>query len=209
MTELLHVAALLPATLGVCCTAARRRATPELVAAIVMLVVMADLALGVVSVPPITWTAVLVATALSVVWSSRRREDRSPVGRDAPGTGRGPAVAAVAPITGRHTARGMSVMTAAGALVMAGLASLMSPAVPGSADAAVTTASSAAVGGHHAVDALGGVLPAAVLLAAAVYTGVVVWGVVRGVRERRRRLETAELASMATSVALMALVVAV
>lgn len=202
MTELLHVAALLPAALGVCCTAGRRRATPELATAVVMLVVMADLALGIVSVPPVVWTAVLVATALIVASGSRRRGSRTHPAPDDGGTRPGRAIATVAPT---HAARAMTVTTATGALVMAGLASLMTAAGPGRQSGAT----SAVASGHHSGSLIGGVLPGVVILAAVVYTGVVVWGIVRGVRERRGRLETAERASMATSVVLMALAVAV
>ncbi|PSL37246.1 hypothetical protein CLV49_0853 [Labedella gwakjiensis] len=193
VTDLLHVAALLPATLGVCCTAGRRRIGAELWAAIVMLVVMVDLALGVVSVPPVVWTAVLVATALGVVaLGGRSGEDTHP---ERTGQGSGSA---------RRRSNGMVALVAVGSLVMAGLAALMAASVGG----AVGHTSTAGVGtGHHAATSLTGLLPSVVLMASAVFTIVVMGVAVQAARERRSRLEIAELGSMAASVALMALAV--
>lgn len=192
MTELLHVAALLPATLGVCCTAGRRRIGAELGAAIVMLVAMVDLALGVVSVPPVVWTAVLVATSLVVVGLGRRtREGAHPARTD-----RGPGSAG-----GRSN--GMVAFAAVGSLVMAGLAALMAAPVGGMAAGAGLGAATA----HHAANSPAGLLPSVVLVASAAFAIVVVVVAVRAAYERRSRLEIAELGSMAASVVLMALAV--
>jgi hypothetical protein len=109
MTELLHLSALLPAAFGVCCTVGGRRRGRLLfgfegVAALVMLVAMADVALGFGLVTPILWVAGLVVLAL------------------------------VAPLTGRPTPLSESAAPVAhrslhlslGLIVMAGLVALMS-----------------------------------------------------------------------------------
>lgn len=202
MTDLLHVAALLPAALGACCTAGRQRTGAELGAALVMLVVMIDLALGVVSVPPIVWTAVLVATALVMVGLDRRTGAAHDAVPARPPRGAGAAAGASARAV-ESRPRGMTALAAVGSLVMAGLAALMS------APAGVATAASSvpAATGHHGAASLVGALPAVVLAAAAVFTVVVAVSAVRAGRERRSWLEITEWGSMAAAVVLMSLAV--
>jgi hypothetical protein len=115
MTELLHLSALLPAAFGVCCTVGGRRRGRALLgyegfAAVVMLVAMADVALGLGLLAPILWVAGLTLLALtSVALRSRRSLVPEPVeGRSVGG------------------AAHRSLHTSLGLIVMAGLVALMS-----------------------------------------------------------------------------------
>ncbi|SFN82468.1 hypothetical protein [Mycetocola miduiensis] len=108
MTELLHVSALLPAAFGACCTVGGRRRGRvrfgfEALAAVVMLVAMADVALGLSLVAPILWVVGLVALAV--------------VG-----------AAPLDPLAGAKRSQGThrTLHTSLGLIVMAGLVALMS-----------------------------------------------------------------------------------
>jgi hypothetical protein len=72
MAEILHLTALLPALVSACCTvgAARTRGAVGVISAIVMLVAMLDLAGGGV-LPPVAWSALLVASAMSGAVTAR------------------------------------------------------------------------------------------------------------------------------------------
>ena len=71
MSEVLHATALVPATLGVCCTIGDRRRAVEVSAGVLMVVAMADLALGPGLVSPTLWAVAMFAAAalLAVVRS--------------------------------------------------------------------------------------------------------------------------------------------
>lgn len=91
MIEALHVGALVPATVGLCCTAAspRQRGLPAVAgwgSAAVMTSAMADAALGSPLVPAGLWTVLLViAAVLPAVQLRRDRErGRRPVTKHAP-----------------------------------------------------------------------------------------------------------------------------
>ncbi|MBG6238480.1 hypothetical protein IWX78_001452 [Mycetocola sp. CAN_C7] len=107
MTELLHLSALLPAAFGACCTVGGRRRGRvrsgfEASAAVVMLVAMADVAVGLGLVAPILWVVGLVVLAVvSPVIGIRHDRSRE-----------------VRPHPGLHTSLGL--------IVMAGLIALMS-----------------------------------------------------------------------------------
>lgn len=64
MSEVLHATALVPATIGVCCTIGDRRRAVEVAAGVLMLVAMADLALGSGLVPAWLWAAAMLGLAV-------------------------------------------------------------------------------------------------------------------------------------------------
>jgi len=84
MTELLHATALVPATVGACCTIGARRTsrTLAMVSAVLMAVAMADMAFGFVVMPALAWTAMLLTAALGTATALRfvPRERRDPHG---------------------------------------------------------------------------------------------------------------------------------
>ena len=65
MSEVLHLGALVPAAVGACCTVGGRRGPLDLVAAIVMLAAMLDLATGVGMLHPLLWAVVLIVLAIA------------------------------------------------------------------------------------------------------------------------------------------------
>lgn len=110
MTELLHLSALLPAAFGVCCTVGGRRRGRvgfEAVAAVVMLVAMADVALGLGLVAPILWVVGSLALAVAQPLVEPRRHSAPTV---------------IEPRRNPHR----SLHTSLGLIVMAGLIALMS-----------------------------------------------------------------------------------
>lgn len=168
MTEMLHLSALLPAALGVCCTVGGRRGSRvlsgfEAIAALVMLTAMADVALGLNLVTPILWVAGLVVLALvglplgRVFRAGGNLSASPPVGfpqtvSPAPLLPRGSALAAlrVPPSDGpaRTATHAPLLHSSLGLIVMAGLLALMA------------AGHVAFVSGHHNG---GGLLPVLVL----------------------------------------------
>ncbi|MFE4002461.1 hypothetical protein ACFX43_27165 [Nocardioides sp. YIM B13467] len=74
MSEALHAGAVLPAALGVCCVAVDRRRIAELVAGVVMVLAMVDMALGSAVVAPAGgWAVVLLALAGALMLAERRQ----------------------------------------------------------------------------------------------------------------------------------------
>lgn len=193
MTEMLHLSALLPAAFGVCCTVGGRRRGRlpfgfEGVAAVVMLVAMADVALGLGLLAPILWVVGLVLLALVSPLATRptsliehaaseerirQAQEPSSVYRDQMTKAR--------PHRTIHTSLGL--------IVMAGLVALMS------------AGHAASVSGHHGG---GGLLPWLVFGGSAAYVGYSSWRAVTLFRMPfRDLLGSLEAASMAASVALM------
>jgi hypothetical protein len=113
MIAALHISALVPALIGACCLAAERRPgrVGELVAALVMLVAMADGMRATPSAPRILWVALLLATAITLAAARGRR--RAPVGA---------------------VSRAMAVHTATGLVVTGALLALMTGAAHGGQD---------------------------------------------------------------------------
>ncbi len=64
MSELLHATALVPATVGVCCTIGDRRRAVEVAAGVLMVLAMADLALGRGLVPAWLWAVSMLSLAV-------------------------------------------------------------------------------------------------------------------------------------------------
>lgn len=64
MSEVLHATALVPATLGVCCTIGDRRRAVEVGAGLLMLVAMVDLSLGPGVVPAGLWAVAMLGSAV-------------------------------------------------------------------------------------------------------------------------------------------------
>jgi hypothetical protein len=82
MIEALHVGALLPATVGLCCTAASPRqrglsAAANWTPAVVMTAAMADVALGSRLIPVVLWTVLLVAASVMPAVQLRRDDGRA------------------------------------------------------------------------------------------------------------------------------------
>ncbi|WP_448808372.1 hypothetical protein [Agromyces bauzanensis] len=78
MVEVLHLAAVLPATVGLCCAVGDRRGRARsVVSAAAMLAAMLAMAAGWPLVPPLVWTAVLLA--LGVAAAARLRFGRGAV----------------------------------------------------------------------------------------------------------------------------------
>jgi hypothetical protein len=71
MSDLLHVSALVPATVGVCCTVRDRSRWVELAAGLVMLLAMADLALGAGLLSPLVWAVLLVGGGVGALVQER------------------------------------------------------------------------------------------------------------------------------------------
>lgn len=184
MVEALHLGALLPAAVGVSCTAGGRRGAGDLLAAIVMLVAMVDVATGAALLTPLTWSAVLVVVAM--LSALRLRIARQPASEAGERTPR------------RHT--GMVLHTSTGLLVMAAM--LVAMAGHG-AHAALGISSQ---GQHHA-GMSGGVFGLILVAAVAAYLAFTSRLAVITVREHRT-LATVELVSMALSVATMGVAVA-
>lgn len=63
MSEVLHAGAVLPAALGLCCVAGDRRKVAELIAGLVMVLAMVDMALGSAVVAPAGWALGLLVVA--------------------------------------------------------------------------------------------------------------------------------------------------
>lgn len=126
----MHLLALAPAGVGVCCLAADRRRSrgAELVMGGLMLAAMID-AVAIRAVPTVWWTALLIVAALALVAGHRRTRGRA---SDAPGE------------------RAMVVHTALGMIVMGAL--MLTMASGGTSEA---RASVAAASGHaHGVAAI-------------------------------------------------------
>lgn len=66
MSEVLHATALVPATLGVCCTIGDQRRAVEVGAGVLMVVAMADLSLGPGLVAPWLWAVAMIAAAAAL-----------------------------------------------------------------------------------------------------------------------------------------------
>lgn len=186
MNEALHLWALAPTAVGACCVAADRGRprVPELAAAALMLLAMADAATGTAVIAPVYWTGLLLAAAmgLAVLRGSRRVRALRPSAR-ASGAG------AVSDGVGRgHRSAAMTAMTAVGAVVMALLVLLMG------ADPAA-----AGAGHHHGIGA-GGLAVVAVAMAVAYGAGSAVL-IARG---GLRPLDRVQHASMGFAALLMA-----
>ncbi|WP_411557280.1 hypothetical protein [Plantibacter sp. MPB07] len=120
MSEVLHLGALVPAAVGACCTVGGRREPLDLVAAIVMLAAMLDLATGVGMLHPLLWAVVLIVLAVA---SAVRL--RSIAGLPAPVDD------AVSLAVTRHRAA-MTVHTSGGLVIMAALVCAMAGHAAGS-----------------------------------------------------------------------------
>jgi hypothetical protein len=184
MSELLHLSALLPAAVGVCCTVGgRRRRTADAVLTAVMLVAMADVSLRIGMLHPLGWCALLVLLAISGAVAARRGSAR--VG--ARGSGAGWA--------GVHLS---ALHLALGLITTAALLALM----PGGGGASASVSSVHQHGGD--------VLRSLVLCGAAGYAGFAVWLAVQlGRPPKRDVLGSIESSSMAASVLMMVIAVAV
>lgn len=161
MSETLHLWAVAPAAIGTCCLAADRARVrpPEVVASLLMLLAMLDAGLlG--AVPPVYWAALLLAAAVTLAFWRRPRQRRMPP----------------VPVT-------MTVHTAAGMVLMAGLQLAMS-------------AHAGAAGGHVHGLGLAPLLAAGVVGYAAASLGAM--------RRMPARLDRAQIAAMVASVVLMA-----
>ena len=196
VAEALHLGALLPAAVGACCTLGARRSgrVAALASALVMLLAMLDTTAGLVGLPALTWSAVLVLTALVVAATGRLA---SPTGARA-GAGTGP-------VRLGH-ASAMAVHGGIGLIAMAALLAVMgSPSMGGGV--AGVSGLAGATGLHHAGGA-SGVLGAAVAVGVLAYGGFSGMLAVRlardaGVRRRRRALAALEVAAMGASALLM------
>ncbi|VXB40364.1 conserved membrane hypothetical protein [Microbacterium sp. 8M] len=113
MPEALHLCALAFSAAGTCCLVVdRRRArVPEVVASLLMLLAMLDLARATPLLVPVAWAAVLIATAM-ILAAIRSTQVRAAT-RGSTGTGRSAARPAALSPTGMasHTALGMVVMS--------------------------------------------------------------------------------------------------
>jgi len=84
MTELLHAAAIVPATVGACCTIGARRSRRALAAAsaALMALAMVDMAFGFALIPALAWSAILLALALgsaiALRFTGARRDSHAP-----------------------------------------------------------------------------------------------------------------------------------
>jgi hypothetical protein len=190
MTELLHLSALLPTAFGVCCTVGGRRRGRlgvgfDGVAAVVMLLAMADVVVGLGLVAPILWVAGLVglALALPLVASAASPGALVSLVDDAIPQAEGQRSHRAAHTAVLHSSLGL--------IVMAGLVALMS------------AGHTATVPTHHGVS---GMLPVLVLSGSAAYVGYSTWRAAALFRmpPRRDLVGCLEAASMAASVALMA-----
>lgn len=181
----LHLLALAPAAVGLCCLAAdRRRArAAEVVAAMLMMMAMVDAAVTQL-VPAVWWVASLLAGAMALA-ATRGRARVVATGSSGPSGGAGDAGGAAM----AHDAMpgvAMAVHSAAGMVVMAALLLAMSASAAGAG----------AAHHHSGTPAFG---PAAMVLGG----GYVVASAVFALRSRGA-LERAQYAAMAGSVALMA-----
>ncbi|OII38774.1 hypothetical protein [Plantibacter sp. MMLR14_011] len=189
MSEVLHLGALVPAAVGACCTVGGRRGPLDLVAAIVMLAAMLDLATGAGMLHPLLWAVVLIVLAVA---SAVRL--RSVAGLPAPVDD------AVALAVKRHRAA-MTVHTSGGLVIMAALMCTMA----GHAAGSVYTGSGMHPTGHqNGMGALPAVLIAAGM---AVFTALSTRIAVEAAR-RRERVVVIEVVSMTVSVVAMALAAA-
>lgn len=189
MSEVLHLGALVPAAVGACCTVGGRRGPLDLVAAIVMLAAMLDLATGVGILHPLLWAVVLIV--LAVISAVRLR---SIAGSPAP-------VDALALAVTRHRAA-MTVHTSGGLVIMAALVCAMAGHAAGSIYAGP--------GMHPAGHQIGsGAIPAVLLLAGgmAVFVALSARLAVEAAR-RRERVVVVEVVSMTVSVVTMGAAVA-
>src|SRR3712207_5131077 len=188
MAEILHLTALLPATVSACCTvgAARTRGAAGVISAIVMLAAMVDLTGGGL-LQPLAWSALLVASAMGGAVAAR--PPRAP-GGDA---------------MGAHAAVGL--------VVMAGLVVLMggAPGGPGpllAGEHARHSATGPLAGtvwaGTAAYLAFSGVLLRRRAASTAHLVAEGPGGAPAAGGPRSRRRDRLEVAGMAASVALMA-----
>ena len=78
MVEVLHLAAVLPATVGLCCAVGDRRSRARsAVPAAAMLAAMVAMAIGLTAVSPLIWAALLVALGMFEAAGLRRMADRA------------------------------------------------------------------------------------------------------------------------------------
>ncbi|WP_314138420.1 hypothetical protein [uncultured Plantibacter sp.] len=189
MSEVLHLGALVPAAVGACCTVGGRRGPLDLVAAIVMLAAMLDLATGAGMLHPLLWAVVLIVLAVA---SAVRL--RSVAGLPAP-------VENAVALAVTHHRAAMTVHTSGGLVIMAALVCTMAGHATGS-----TYAGS---GMHPTGHQIGmGALPAVLLAAGmAVFTALSMRLAVETAR-RRERVVVIEVVSMTVSVVAMGLAVA-
>ena len=76
MVEVLHLAAVLPATVGLCCAVGDRRGRARsVVPAAAMLAAMLAMAVGFTAVPPLVWAVLLVALGILAAAGLRRGSD--------------------------------------------------------------------------------------------------------------------------------------
>ncbi|GAA4375977.1 hypothetical protein [Agromyces bauzanensis] len=74
MVEVLHLAAVLPATIGLCCAVGDRRGRARsVVPAVAMLAAMLAMSAGWPLVPPLVWSALLLALGIAGAFGLRRR----------------------------------------------------------------------------------------------------------------------------------------
>jgi len=180
MVEVLHLAAVLPATVGLCCAVGDRRGRARSVApAAAMLLAMLAMAVGWPVVPPLSWAGLLVALGVGAAAGLRH----GPAGDAA---GDGDAVASHA----RH----MQLHRALGLVLGAGLLVVSAAAHAGPA--------ASAHAGHAALSS-----PAvAVLAGAAGYLVFTAWLVVRSLRRRSPVVGVVEASAMGLMTAMMAVV---
>ncbi|KQP01682.1 hypothetical protein [Leifsonia sp. Leaf264] len=82
MVEIVHIGAVLPATVGICCTiGARERRTRSVVPALVMLLATLDLAVGPGLILPLLWAAIMVGLAVWTVVGVRAGRSHMPLHR--------------------------------------------------------------------------------------------------------------------------------
>lgn len=178
MVEVLHLAAVLPATVGLCCAVGDRRGRARsVVPAAAMLTAMLAMAAGWPIVPPLAWAALLVVLGVAAAAGLRR-------GRRA---GAEPHVLE------------MQVHRALGLVLGAGLLVVSAVAHGGPADSAH--------GVHAAHATIASPVPA-ILAGTVGYLGYTAWIVARAWSERRRRatiLGALEASAMGLMTAVMAI----
>lgn len=180
-----HLLALAPAGVGVCCLAADRRRPrgAELATGVLMLVAMADAA-GPALMPAVGWAVLLIAASLALVATHGRARGRRAVAR-----------------AGEPGERAMVVHAAVGMIVMAALMLAMSVGSPAGAGAAAAgvAGGGSSLGPSAGPHAHGGSSVAVLVVLGAVYA---VASLVLAVRTRGA-LGRVQYAAMAASVGLM------
>ena len=81
MVEIVHIGAVLPATVGICCTIGGERRVRTVIPALVTLLAMLDLAVGPGLILPLLWAAIMVGLAVWTAVGVRTRRTHMPLHR--------------------------------------------------------------------------------------------------------------------------------